>query len=332
MMRTMRDNTKWIMLITMLAFAALMVFEWGMDITGRTAGLSELGEVDGVPVLYDQYQFAYRNLYERTQLAQEEAITSDQNLEIEDAAFDEVVTQILIRRELERRGIRVSDDEIRQAARFSPPPQFQGLEGFQTDGVFDMQKYQDYLATASELALLELEAYYRDIIPRTKLMRQLSTGIYLPDAALWSAYRDENEQVESATCRWIRPRASAMTRSRSPMRRSRRTTGRTVTSSRCPRGRPWSPSCSTRTRPPPTRPPRASAPRRYDRRSSMGRFRRAGGRGVGGRGVGGPRRKPRNLRPRGDGAGIRFGGVQHTAGLRRSRSLSAPSSDGTSSK
>ena len=196
MMRTMRDNTKWIMLITILAFAALMVFEWGMDITGRTAGLSELGEVDGVPVLYDQYQFAYRNLYERTQLAQEEAITSDQNLEIEDAAFDEVVTQILIRRELERRGIRVSDDEIRQAARFSPPPQFQGLEGFQTDGVFDMQKYQDYLATASELALLELEAYYRDIIPRTKLMRQLSTGIYLPDAALWSAYRDENEQVE----------------------------------------------------------------------------------------------------------------------------------------
>ncbi len=196
MMRTMRDNTKWIMLITMLAFVALMVFEWGMDITGRTAGLSELGEVDGVPVMYDQYQFAYRSRYEQTQLAQELAITSDQNLEIEDAAFDEVVTQILIQLELERRGIRVSDDEIRQAARFSPPPQYQMLEGFQTDGVFDMQKYQTYLATAPESALLVLEAYYRDVIPRTKLMRQLSTGIFLPDAALWSAYRDENEQVE----------------------------------------------------------------------------------------------------------------------------------------
>lgn len=196
MMRTMRDNTKWIMLITMLAFVALMVFEWGMDITGRTAGLSELGEVDGVPVMYDQYQFAYRSLYEQTQLAQELAITSDQNLEIEDAAFDEVVTQILIQLELERRGIRVSDDEIRQAARFSPPPQYQMLEGFQTDGVFDMQKYQTYLATAPESALLVLEAYYRDVIPRTKLMRQLGTGIFLPDAALWSAYRDENEQVE----------------------------------------------------------------------------------------------------------------------------------------
>ena len=196
MMRTMRDNTKWIMMITALAFAALMVFEWGMDITGRTAGLSELGEVDGVPVMYDQYQFTYRNLYEQTQLAQAEAITSDQNLEIEDAAFDDVVTQILIQRELERRGIRVSDDEIRQAARFSPPPQYQALEAFQTDGLFDMQKYQTYLATAAESALLVLEAYYRDVIPRTKLMRQLSTGIYLPDAALWSAYQDENEQVE----------------------------------------------------------------------------------------------------------------------------------------
>ncbi len=193
MMRTMRDNTKWIMIVAALAFGGLMVFEWGMDITGRTAGISDLGEVDGVPVPYERYQFAYRNLYEETQTNQEEAITSDQNLQIEDAAFDEVVTQILVQRELERRGIRVSDDEIRQAARFSPPPQFRETEALQTDGAFDIQKYQAYLASAPESSLLGLEAYYRDVIPRTKLMRQLSAGIYLPDASLWSAYRDENE-------------------------------------------------------------------------------------------------------------------------------------------
>ena len=34
MMRQMRENTKWIMLVTAIAFVGLMVFEWGMDITG----------------------------------------------------------------------------------------------------------------------------------------------------------------------------------------------------------------------------------------------------------------------------------------------------------
>ena len=36
----------------------------------------------------------------------------------------------------------------------------------------------------------ELEAYYRDIIPRGKLVRQISTGIYLPDDLLWQRWRD----------------------------------------------------------------------------------------------------------------------------------------------
>jgi hypothetical protein len=41
-----------------------------------------------------------------------------------------------------------------------------------------------------------LEAEYRDVIPRGKLLRQVSSGIYLSDAQLWQAFQDQNEQVE----------------------------------------------------------------------------------------------------------------------------------------
>jgi hypothetical protein len=49
MMRQMRENTKWIMLITALAFVALMVFEWGMDMTGRSGAVAggDIGRVNG---------------------------------------------------------------------------------------------------------------------------------------------------------------------------------------------------------------------------------------------------------------------------------------------
>jgi peptidyl-prolyl cis-trans isomerase D len=197
MMRQMRENTKWIMLITALAFVALMVFEWGMDITGQSGGVMELGRVNGQPVLYDQYQFTYRNLYQQVQDGQEEPVTSQQNAEIEDAAWDEVVNQILIQQELERRGIRVTDDEVRLAAFNSPPPEFQTNPAFLTEGQFDLAKYQDFLANAAdELLLLQLEAYYRDVLPRGKLLRQVSTGVYFSDADLWRRYRDNEERVQ----------------------------------------------------------------------------------------------------------------------------------------
>lgn len=197
-MRQMRENTKWIMLVTALAFVALMVFEWGMDVSGRSAGgVGEIGRVNGTPVMYEEYLAVYRNLYDQVQSSQEEPITSLQVKELEDAAFEEMVNAILVRQELDRRGIRVTDEEIRQAAQFSPPPQLAQNPGFLTDGRFDFEKYQSFLASqADDAFLLQLEAYYRDIIPRSKLVRQISSGIYLPDNLLWQQYRDMNERVE----------------------------------------------------------------------------------------------------------------------------------------
>jgi len=196
-MRQMRENTKWIMLVTAIAFVALMVFEWGMDISGRSSGsYGEIGRVNGTPVTYEMYQAAYRNLYDQVSNSQEDPITPPQNREIENAAWDQAVNQILIQQELARRGIQVSDQEIRDAARYSPPQELMSDPLFQTDGRFDIQRYQDFLAnSADELFLLQLESYYREMIPQGKLMRQVTSGIYFSDAELWDAYKEAHEQV-----------------------------------------------------------------------------------------------------------------------------------------
>lgn len=196
MMEQLRRSTKWIMILVALAFGGLMFFEWGMDITGQTSGsFGEIGRVNGTPVSYDQYMASYRNLYDQLAQFQEEPITNAQNSELEDQAWDEVVNSILIQQELERRRIIVTDEEVQTAALLSPPPDFVSSAAFQTDGVFDITKYQQFLATADNLTQLQLEAYYRDVIPRGKLLRQVSSGIYVSDAELWSAYKDLNERA-----------------------------------------------------------------------------------------------------------------------------------------
>ena len=196
MMRQMREATKPIMLLAAVAFVALMVFEWGMDITGQSAGgLGEIGSVNGDPVMYEAYMAAYRQLYEQVQAQQEELIGTQQNTEIEDRAFDEIVTQILITQELRRRGITVTDQEISEAAQFNPPdylrPQF-----VDQSGAFDLAAYQSFLGTLPPEQLLILEAYYRDVIPRSKLLRQVGAGIFVSDAELWQQWRDRNQLAE----------------------------------------------------------------------------------------------------------------------------------------
>ena len=196
MMRQMREATKPIMLFTAIAFVALMVFQWGMDITGQSGGgVGEIGSVNGQPVMYDSYMAAYRQLYDQVQRSQEELISSQQNKEIEDAAFDEVVTQLLVLQELDKRGITVTDREISEAAQFSPPEYLQS-EFVNDAGGLDLQAYQTFLATLPPEQLIILEAYYRDVIPRGKLLRQVSSGIFVSDAELWQEFRDQVEQVE----------------------------------------------------------------------------------------------------------------------------------------
>ncbi len=200
MMRQMRENTKWIMLVTALAFVGLMIFQWGMDASGRSSAQmagGELGRVNGEPVTYEEFNNVYRSLYQQREQQQQQPLSSTQNKQIEDAAWKQIVQDRLIEQELERRGIRVTDEEVKQAARYSPPPELYNAEAFQTNGQFDLQKYQQFLSSnaGNGQLLMQLENYYRSAIPRDKLFRAVAAGIYVTDGQLWRLYRDRNEAV-----------------------------------------------------------------------------------------------------------------------------------------
>ena len=79
MMRQMRENTKWIMIIVAIAFVGLMIFEWGMDMSGRSGTQltgGEIGSIDGDAITAEEYNRFFRELYDRRQAASPEPITS----------------------------------------------------------------------------------------------------------------------------------------------------------------------------------------------------------------------------------------------------------------
>lgn len=201
MMRQMRDNMKWIMGLTAITFVGLMVFGWGMDITGRSSTEmtgGELGRVNGEPITFNEWQALKSSLYEARARQPNAPVGAALDKQLGEEAWNQLVMQKLIGQELRRLGINVTDAEVRQAARFVPPQEFMSNPFFQTNGQFDLNKYHQFLATpqADDQMLLQLEAYYRELIPRSKLFYQATTGSYLPEGELWRMWRDTHETVK----------------------------------------------------------------------------------------------------------------------------------------
>ncbi|HET6922194.1 MAG TPA: peptidyl-prolyl cis-trans isomerase [Anaeromyxobacteraceae bacterium] len=200
-MRTMRARAKWIMGVVAVLFVGWMIYGYGMDITGRGAtATTVVARVNGRSIDANLFYTAVRNEQERRrQQGLPLPTTLEEQRQLEDAVLEQLVQDIILRDELRRRDITVTDREIIQAARTSPPPEVMQAEQFQTEGQFDPQKYQRFIASSADPSfLLALEARYRDELPRLKLFEQITAGVILSDAALWREFRDRNDSVTAA--------------------------------------------------------------------------------------------------------------------------------------
>jgi peptidyl-prolyl cis-trans isomerase D len=207
MMRTMRASAKWIMLFLAVAFVGWMVFDVGMDVGGRTGTTTSdaVARVNGAKIDLQTY-------YNAVRLAQDQQreqfgfvpVTLEQQRALDDAVLENLIQEILLAQEFRKRGIRVTDAEVIERARTSPPPELMSVPNFQTDGQFDFSKYQRYIASnADPNLLLSLEARYREEIPRDKLFNQLTSDVYVSTAELWRMYRDVNDSVSVRVMRLL---------------------------------------------------------------------------------------------------------------------------------
>lgn len=201
MMRQMRESAKWIMGILAAAFVGWMVFDVGMNVGAQGTGVTlndPAASVNGTKITLQSYYAALRQAQDqRRQQFGSATVTLEDQRALEDRVLEELIQSVLLQQEYSRRGITVTDAEVIAAARTSPPPEVFQVPDFQTDGQFDMEKYQRYLASnADPNFMFMLEARYRDEIPRIKLYEQLTTDLYVSDAKLWQMYSDQNDSVE----------------------------------------------------------------------------------------------------------------------------------------
>ena len=199
MLQSMRAAAKYIWWFVALAFIAVFVFYEQSGLSGRgVTPASTVAKVNGSTITYTEYQTELRNRLQQEQQRSGRSLNLDQERLVAEQVFNEIVNNRLLDQEYARRGISVSDDEVRTALLEQPYPPIARSSEFQTDGQFDMQKYQRFLRSpiAVERGIVgELETYYRTALLRSKLFEQIATSVYATDAQLWRLWRDTRDSA-----------------------------------------------------------------------------------------------------------------------------------------
>jgi len=200
-LQQMRSLAKYIWVLVALVFVGGFLLYETSGLMGRTpvTSTTAVAVVNGQEIPYRDFQARVQNEVQSEQQRSGKSLSQDDTKRIENAVFDQMVAEVLLADQYRRRGIVVTDDEVREFARYAPPPWITNAPELQTDGRFDPDKYQRLLASPQARQsglLLQLEAYYRSEIPREKLLDQVSSGVYVTDAELWRAWRDQHDSAQ----------------------------------------------------------------------------------------------------------------------------------------
>ena len=201
MLQSMRSAAKYIWIFIVIAFVGVFLFTETSGLLGRariTTGTA-VAKVNGDEIPYTTWVQAAQQRIQQEQEQRGRSLTLDEEEQIRNDVFNQLVQSLLLDQEYKRRGIRVTDEEIVQAAQFSPPPQFMQSPELQTDGRFDLEKYQRFLKSAAarqQGLYFQLENYYRNEIPRAKLYESVASEVFVTDDELWQAYRDQHDSAK----------------------------------------------------------------------------------------------------------------------------------------
>ena len=197
----MRASAKYIWIFILVAFVGgfLLMETSGLLGSAPITTNTSVASVNGEDILASVWYQTTQNLEQAATQQSGQSMSLDERQRLQNEAYDQLVTDALLRQEYRRRGITVTDEEILQAARFSPPPQLMQAPDLQTEGRFDPEKYQRFLNSPmarQDGLLFQLEQYYRNEIPKQKLFDQVASDVYVSDAQLWRRWQDSHDSAE----------------------------------------------------------------------------------------------------------------------------------------
>jgi peptidyl-prolyl cis-trans isomerase D len=186
-----------IIIVVLLFFVAMIVLQWGADITRSQHVDDTIGVIDGEEISYKVFERYYSSLIREQQDQTEEDLQPDKLKDLRDQAWSQMVSDVLINREVEKHKITVTNQEIYDYLKFFPPQEIQLAPQFMTDGEFDHQKYINAMVSPQNAPFwAQLESYVLPDLRRNKLQSEIVSTIRVTPAEVMEAFLEAREKIK----------------------------------------------------------------------------------------------------------------------------------------
>ncbi len=193
-MQNMREYTKTILMILVLAFVGTIIFDWGMNFTGLRSARDTIGKVNGQKITYTQFQRAYQAQLEDFRNRTQNEPTPAQLEQIRNQTWDLLVQDYLIQQALAENEIHASDKEIVHIL-FNDPPELIKASFRNEQNQFDMASYKRWLNAGSPREHRTAEELVRQQLPRQKFQERLQASVRVTEDEVLREYLKNNQKV-----------------------------------------------------------------------------------------------------------------------------------------
>ena len=162
---------------------------------GRT---NNVGSVDGEDISYQEFVNAVDQQREN-QKKQTGKDVDEENLEqLRDQVWDALVTQKILANEIDKFGITVSDEEIKEIILGDNPPEFLKQNFIDSTGNFNRQVYEQALFDArNKEALLQAEEFVRQNRMNEKLQSLILASVNISEADIKNRFIEQNQKMNA---------------------------------------------------------------------------------------------------------------------------------------
>lgn len=204
LMSSIRSKLSTMFVVLAVLFVLMIIFEWGMDLSSRSGGFGGnrtgvIGEVNGHEIKHKDFAEVVRRTAENQKSQTGQDVDEETERQIRVQVWNQMVDEILINQAVDRLGIVVTDQEIRDVVNGPNPPEFLVQQFRDSTGTFRREAYEQAITNPQNRgAWVQVEDVLREQQKRQKLQSLLMTSVQASEGEVLQRYVDRNVTIDAA--------------------------------------------------------------------------------------------------------------------------------------
>ena len=198
MMAKMRNLAPVFIITVGALFVLFMVISDSNVLEALGGKTNNVGSVNGVDISYQEFQHAIERQRESQKQQTGNDVPEEQFDQFRDQVWETLVTEKLIEQEVQRLGITVSNQEIKDIILGDDPPAFLKQNFIDSLGRFNREMYEEAIFNPqNEQILLQAEEIVKQTRYREKLQSLLEAGITIGEDEIKRKYIEQNTFMDA---------------------------------------------------------------------------------------------------------------------------------------